>query len=311
MAKPFLTYDLQLDKLSNEKKLVIADIGKAKQILKNIGYFSLVGGYKTPFIDPMTRIYRNGTKFEDIYALYLFDKALRELVFQYLCQIEQRMRQLISYSFCKVYGEQQSAYLSTASFNANARNMLDIKKLIQIFHYQANVNCEHPYIVHQRNVYQNVPLWVLIHTLTYGQISHFYALLPFSVQSDISKEFPMVTEQKLAKYLKIITLFRNVCAHNERLYSFRLHIDFPDTVLHAKLGIAKSGNQYLQGKRDLFGLVIALRYMLLRAEFIEFKHSLRKLLKNYVQQSSQIGEAKLLDIMGFPMNWMDITRYKL
>ena len=59
--------------------------------------------------------------------------------------------------------------------------------------------------------------------------------------------------------MKILTLFRNVCAHNERLFSFRTRIDFPDTVLHAKVKIDKKGNQYLLGKRDLFGLTIAFR----------------------------------------------------
>lgn len=45
----------------------------------------------------------------------------------------------------------------------------------------------------------------------------FYALLPFQLQSGISKDFPGVNEKNLERYLKILTLFRNVCAHNERL----------------------------------------------------------------------------------------------
>lgn len=311
MAKSFLTYDQQLDKLTNEKHLVITDRENAKQILKDISYFSLIGGYKTPFIAPMTRIYQNGTTFEDVYALYQFDQSLRELVFKYLCQVEQRIRQLISYSFCNIHGEQQSEYLNSANYNNLPRNAADIQKLIKILQYQANANSNHPYIVYQRSVYRNVPLWVLVHTLTFGQISHFYAVLPFALQSDVSKEFPSVTERTLEKYLNLLTLFRNVCAHNERLYSFQLRIDFPDTTLHAKLGIPKRGNQYLQGKRDLFGLVIALRYLLPGKSFLEFKHSLMKLLKNYTQKSSRISESDFLDLMGFPKNWTSITRYKL
>ena len=81
MAKPFLTYDEQIEKLINEKKLIINDSESAKEVLKNIGYFSLIGGYKTPFIDPMTRIYQNGASFNDILALYHFDLSLRELIF--------------------------------------------------------------------------------------------------------------------------------------------------------------------------------------------------------------------------------------
>ena len=311
MSKPFLTYDQQLDKLQNEKKLQIHDRAAAKEILKNIGYFFLIGGYKAPFINPMTRIYQNNTSFEDIYALYQFDLSLRELVFKYLCEIECKIRQLVSYHFCSLHGEQQAAYLTPGNYNHTKKNAADITRLIQILSYQANKNTEHNYVVHQRKVYHNVPLWVLTNTLTYGQIYRFYALLPFQLQSGISKDFPGVNEKNLERYLKILTLFRNVCAHNERLYSFRTQIDFPDTMLHQKLNIPKKGNQYLSGKRDLFGLVIAFRYLLPKQDFLEFKCALIGIINKYIKNSGQISESSLLDIMGFPANWKDITRYRI
>lgn len=311
MAKPFLTYEKQIDKLVNEKHLLIRDYDYAKSVLTDIGYFSLIGGYKTPFIDPMTRIYQNNTTFEDVLALYQFDLSLRELVFKYLCQIECRIRQLVSYTFCSKHGEAQAAYLNPANFNNNRKNAADITKLIQLLSYHANKNTEHKYLVHQRAVYHNVPLWVLVNALTYGQISKFYALLPFQLQSDISKEFSGVKEKELERYLKILTLFRNVCAHNERLYSFRIQVDFPDTALHRKLKIPKKGNQYLYGKRDLFGLVIAFRYLLSKQDFQAFKRSLMRIISHYTKSSSQISEDTLLSMMGFPSNWKSITRYRL
>lgn len=311
MTKPFLTYDEQIEKLVNEKHLQITDSAYAKAILKDIGYFSLIGGYKTPFINPMTRIYQNNTSFEDVLALYQFDLSLRELVFKHLCQIECKIRQLVSYSFCSKHGEQQSAYLNPRNYNNSQKNASDVAYLIQILTYHANRNKEHKYVVHQRNVYRNVPLWVLVNTLTYGQISKFYALLPFQMQSDISKEFPSVNEKGLEQYLKILTLFRNVCAHNERLYSFRIQIDFPDTVLHRKLEIAKKGNQYLLGKHDLFGLVIAFRYLLPNQNFLEFKRTLIHILNKYTKSSNQISENTLLSMMGFPSNWKNVTRYRI
>ena len=308
MSKPFLTYDDQIKKLINDKKMRITNPLYAKTILKDVGYFSLIGGYKTPFINPMTRIYQNNASFEDVLALYQFDLLLRELVFKYLCQIECKIRQLTAYAFCSKHGENQSAYLNPGNYNNSKKNASEITRLIQLLDYHANKNREHKYVLHQRTVYHNVPLWVLVNTLTYGQISKFYTLLPFQMQSDVSKEFPNVNEKCLEQYLKILTLFRNVCAHNERLYSFRIQIDFPDTPLHRKLGIPKKGNQYLLGKRDLFGLVIAFRYLLPKQSFLEFKGALIRILKQYQKNSSQISEPVLLSLMGFPVNWKDITR---
>lgn len=310
MSKPFLTYDQQLEKLEKDKKLNISDPVFAKQALTEIGYFSLIGGYKTPFINPMTRVYQ-GTSFEDIYALFKFDQHLRELTFKYLCEIEQKARQLISYSFCNHYGEKQSFYLSPQSYNSSRRYARDVSRLISILGYHANSSTEHAYLVHQRNVYHNVPLWVIMNALTFGQTSKFYTLLPFRMQSDVSKAYIHVNERNLERYLKNLTLFRNVCAHNERLYCFRLQIDFPDTPLHQKLGISKTGNQYIQGKRDYFGLVIAFRYLLSNESFKSYKKELLHLINMYCKHSKRISKKELLSIMGFPDHWEFITKYKL
>lgn len=136
MAKPFLTYDEQIEKLIKEKHLQITDPAFAKTILRDIGYFSLIGGYKTPFINPMTRIYQNNAGFEDVFALYHFDLSLRELVFKYLCQIECKIRQLVSYTFCSKHGEKQSAYLEPGNYNNSRKNSSDISYLIQIYKKQ-------------------------------------------------------------------------------------------------------------------------------------------------------------------------------
>ena len=99
MAKPFLTYDQQLDKLINGKKLCITDCEKSeKEILRDIGYFSLIGGYKTPFINPMTRVYEDNTALEDIYASTSLTWHYGNLCLN-ISQSERKLRQLISYSF--------------------------------------------------------------------------------------------------------------------------------------------------------------------------------------------------------------------
>ena len=312
MAKPFLTYQQQLDKLSNSKNLIINDYDTASQALHNIGYFSLIGGYKTPFINPMSRLYENKATFDDILALYEFDKSLRHLIFKYICEIETIIRQLSSYAFCNIHGENQTAYLTLSSYRVTQKNQYKVQKLIKILDYQANQNTEHNYLIHQRNTYKNVPLWVVMNTLTFGQLSHFYSYLPYNIQSDISKEFPNVNEHNLERYLDAITLFRNACAHNERLYCFQLESrDFPDSILHKKLNIPQKGTQYLQGKKDLFGLVIAFRYLLPKEHFIIFKKELNKLINTYHKHSFALTNNDLLTIMGFPRNWNNISRYKI
>lgn len=309
--KPFLTYEQQLNKLSNEKKLIIKDVGFAEQKLRDIGYFALIGGYKEPFRNAMTRVYIGDTTFEDVYALYEFDNQLRELIFQYICQIEKKMRSIIGYSFCEVFGEQQEKYLDTMNYNYSRRNRQEIDKLIRIVDRLAMHNTDYEYIVHQRNVYQNVPLWVLINAMTFGQISKMYSFFVSQIQSRISRNFEKVNERELVQYLKVLVLYRNVCAHNERLFSHKVHSDIPNTVLHQKLHITQVGNQYVQGKRDLFSVVISFRYLLPRDSFLTFKRKLIVLFERYLHCSQRISEQELLKEMGFPENWKNITRYRI
>ena len=309
--KPFLTYEQQIENLSKDKHLVINNIPDAIQTLENISYYALIGGYKDLFYNPMTRTYKSGTTFEDILSLYEFDDALRDLLFHYIRIIEQEIRSHVSYHFTETYGESQSAYLDRSNYVPIHNSRADVDKLIRILDNEANRNTERPYIVHQRNTYGNVPLWVLVKTLTLGQISRMYSLLPAGIKTKVSKHFPGVTELDLTMHLRVLTHFRNVCAHNERLYSYYDRYDIPDTLLHVKLGIPKNGQQYVCGKKDLFAVVISLRYLLPRQEFASFKRRLSVMITRLVNNSDNLVLSDLLASMGFPENWKNISQYKI
>lgn len=141
LTKPFITYSEQINNLIKKKHLDISNRSYAENKLLNIGYYSLIDGYKDIFYNPMTRTYEKGTNFTDIVALYDFDENLRSLVFKYICHIEQKIRSLISYSFCEVFSENQAAYLnSVLSKHALKyltlyciKNLVFLKKVPNIF----------------------------------------------------------------------------------------------------------------------------------------------------------------------------------
>ncbi len=47
MAKTFFTYEQQLNKLQQEKELIIPDTTIAKLTLEKLSYYSLIGGIQT------------------------------------------------------------------------------------------------------------------------------------------------------------------------------------------------------------------------------------------------------------------------
>lgn len=273
-TKPFITYSEQLNNLIKKKHLDISNRSYAENKLLNIGYYSLIDGYKDIFYNPMTRTYEKGTN-------------------------------------CEVFSENQAAYLNSANYNISKMNRYHISKLISKLTYEATKNTEHNYVVYQRNTYGNVPLWVIMKTLTMGQTSKMYSFMHPSIKSKISIHYDNITEKELIQYLRIFTIFRNLCAHNERLFSFQTRFEIPDTVLHKKLGIPQKGTQYLYGKHDVFALLIAFRYMLDTEDFIIFKRKLTQLFNTFTKATSQSQRDKLLKAMHFPPNWSSITRYKL
>lgn len=311
MAGAFLTYEQQVSKLVDEKGLSVADRNRAIECLKRVSYFALVDGYKLLLRNPTTRKYKPGTTFDDIVSLFEFDAELRSLFLSALVRVERKLRSSISYAFCESEGVSQDCYLDPSSYSASPKKAARVKGLVSLLDGLANKNTDYGYIVHQRSKYGNVPLWVLVNAMTFGQVSKMYSLLRPSVKSSVAKQYEHVNERELEQHIKALVLYRNCCAHGERLFSHKIYTDIPDTWLHKKLGIPLNGQQYVMGKRDLFAAVISLRYLLPEDEFVPFKKKLADLMSKFVRENGVIDEAELLASMGFPENWKKLTQYKL
>ena len=122
--KKFSSFSDQVSWISDEKGIKIKDREYAEEMLRQIGYFPLMGGYKHLFRISNTKKYKAGTSFEEIVSLYKFDAELRELFFKYLLQIERQMRSLMSYYFTEMYGAEQKQYLDANNYNNTKRNPL-------------------------------------------------------------------------------------------------------------------------------------------------------------------------------------------
>lgn len=309
MPQAFLDYNGQIDKLINEKDLIIPDRVYATEMLTRYGYFSLIGGYKNIYINKSVRKYKRGTTFEDIVNLYVFDEELRSLFLKYILKFERKLHSVISYHFTQTYGEQQSYYLDKHNFNYIPKYSAGIDELTRKLSRLATRPTDYAYINYHRRKYNNVPLWVLINAVTLGSISRFYMYSNPSLQSKICKNFPCLNEKQLEQILSVVTKFRNVCAHGERLFTYQTRDTIGDLLLHKKLNIPMKNQKYIYGKNDLFSIVISLRYILSKDDFIMFKRQLDKLIINLISITS-LTEQDILSAMGFPANWKKITIFK-
>ena len=103
----------------------------------------------------------------------------------------------------------------------------------------------------------------------------------------------------MVSILAVMVKFRNVCAHSERLFTYRTTDSIPDLPIHMKLKIAQKGTQYVNGKNDLFSVAIALRYMLSDSWYKEFIKELKALIDKYLKKHDSISEKELYEKNGF------------
>lgn len=308
MAKPFLSYQQQLDKLINDKNLIINDYEYAIMKLKSNSYFSLISGYKHLFKNHTTKKYNKNTTFENIVDLYEFDEELRTVFLKYLLKFERHLKSLISYNFSQKFGENQTAYLTNCNYNYILKHQKQINEFIDILKDKINSKTNYIYIKHHIENHNNVPLWVLINALTFGNISKMYSFSNQSLQKQISCEFNGIKEDDLVSILSVITKFRNVCAHNERLFNYRtIQNSIPNLTIHKELNIPMLKFGYKYGKNDLFSVVISLKYLLSKNVFNNFIIELKANINNYFAKSDNLLSKQILNEMGFPDNWEEIN----
>ena len=124
MLKPFKTYRQQLGILRS-RNLTISNGSRAIKILKKEGYYNIINGYKHIFLDDalsqQTRedYYKPGVTFENIYALYEFDRNMRNILIKYLLATEASLKTKVAYHFSEHY-KQTFNYLDYNNFDSTS-----------------------------------------------------------------------------------------------------------------------------------------------------------------------------------------------
>ena len=304
--KEFRTLDEQIE-LFKYKGLVINDVEYAKEILLRENYFFL-NGYRHLFMKSNSdRKYLNGTTFDELYSLFLFDRQFRNIIFKNLLILENNIKSIISYQLSKKYGYKESDYLKLRNFDSNPEKVKQINDLIKKMKRQIRTNGhQHAATMHYINNYGYIPLWVLVKVLSFGIVSEFYTVLKPEDRLNIAKLYNLDSDT-FSKYLVMLSNYRNLCAHEDILFENRSQRVIDDTAYHLMLNIDKTDGEYIYGKNDLFAVIIIMKQLLSNVEVknmvIEIDHALDNLSYNL----KVIPIEKVLDRMGFPTNWKQIA----
>ena len=303
--KTFKTLDEQMEILKS-RGLVINDLDSAKDVLLRENYFFL-SGYRHLFNKSWKDInFIEGTTFEELYAMFLFDRKMRNIFFKNLLIIENNIKSLISYQLSKKYGFREKEYLDPRNYTKDPMKIRQVKDVLNKVKRQIRLNGkQHSATMHYITNYGYIPLWILVKVLSFGILSELYSILDISDQTDIAKIYNLDIET-LTIYLAILSNYRNLCAHEDILYDHRTQKVIPDTKYHYKLDIEMTDNEYNYGKNDLFSVVIIMKQMLTDEEFREFLGEVSYEIDTLDGKINVIPVENILNKIGFPKNYREI-----
>ncbi|MBF7097567.1 Abi family protein, partial [Alkalibacter mobilis] len=119
--KYFKNYQEQIKILQSRGLTVEPD---SIDVLKYENYYNVINGYKDLFLQNTSsedeEIYIEGAEFNEIYALYEFDRNLRFIFLKKLLIIENNMKSVMAYRFSEKYGHDN--YIKLSNFNKYKKN---------------------------------------------------------------------------------------------------------------------------------------------------------------------------------------------
>lgn len=260
MDKPFRTIAEQIEILEGRG---VATDASTKHVLEREGYYSVVNGYKELFVDKEATqraghdVFRAGTAFSDLYRLYRFDRDLRMTMLRYFAMAEATLKTVCAYHFALEHQDQLFAYTDASNYREEPEYRKRIERLVRSFDIALGRDPRKPpkrkdYMEHYLAHHDEVPVWVVLRYMNLGEAFKFFEFQKAKTRNEIARAFSALYaeshsvpvklhDRKLRLIYDHVKDFRNICAHDERLFCAR---------------VAPSKDIALAGVMDDLGLIL-------------------------------------------------------
>ena len=317
--KPFKTIDEQIQ-LLKARNLVIKNEEQAKDYLLSNNYYNIINGY-SKYFPQSGNCYTNATTFDEVSRLYLFDKELKQTLFKAIIGIESHLKSIFAYHFAERYRDKIYAYLNIECYakDKTLSVISTIARLSQIINKQQKF--PNTSIHHYVNNHQDVPIWVLVNYIDFGELRNMLTSSIPALQNEVAKDMHKFATQNLnlsnadifhpevmMSFVENINELRNVCAHNNRLLDFKCRRDSKYwAVLHDKYGI-KADDE----KRNVFSVVISMQCFLSKREYATLHNTILNRIKSHLIKTITTASVDdILSTLGFPQNWYNEPKIKI
>lgn len=298
-TKQWLTFGQQADLLIDERGL-IANRDVLIEHLSDVGYYRLSGYWyifkrrpaDTPS-GPKDERFIEGTTFDRIWDLYVFDRQFRLVVLDAIERVEVFFRTGLAYRLADATG----SFGFLEEENLPRLSPDDYHEFIDRCTEELDRSRD-PFALHFKEVYGDShtlpPYWILVNLMDFGTMLTLYKGAPNEIRIDLADQFGIST-RVLKSWLVAINTTRNICAHHGRLWNRGLGTQpqIPDRTKHPEW------HEPFEVRSDnTFGMLTILSHLLERiAPDTHWRERLFKLLDTCPED--------MLPRMGFAPGWQE------
>ncbi|MBK8804085.1 MAG: Abi family protein [Fibrobacteres bacterium] len=288
--KPTLTFDQQADLLLTRG--LEADRGVLISTLQSVNYYRL-SGYLYPFRIPGGDAFRSGTRLEQVWTQYRFDRQLRLLLLDAIERFEVSLKTELTYRLAHrsgPFGYRDASSFAACSTASHGKILTKLQEEVsrsrEVFlqHFQAKYG----------DVHGLPPLWMTAEVLSLGTTLSLFRILEPSLKQDIAKAFG-VHDRVFESWITALNALRNICAHHGRVWNR----EFGYKPLIPNKDPAWRGI----GNERLFGMLCILSHLLRR---IAPRSGWYERMETLIEANPRIPRLS----MGMPANWTEHPLWK-
>lgn len=278
-----------------ERGMVFRDSNDALNILYSISYFRLAN-YWHDLEDKDTDRFVEGSDFDEVIALYNFDRELRSITFAAIQDVEIAFRTRVGHFLSMKYGA--FWFLNVDLFKDKNLHRTCLSKLKEEVTRSHEEFIKDHFVKYDESPFP--PSWKIMEVASFGTLSKLYSnLADNQIKKQISCSFGLPSYLFLENWMKCAAVLRNCCAHHARLWNRRFSTipKYPKHLPEAWMTVP------LRRPEKIYGQLCCIAYL---EQSITPNTDFKARLIHLLSLNPDIS----LRAMGFPEDWLSQSLWK-
>lgn len=232
--------------------------------------------------------------------------------------------------------------ISAVQFDSNIMNAKPYKKtfdnakiyddyIVNVYKEMGKQRSKNSSISKYLNEHTYIPMWVLVNLLTFGNVNKLFQIQKTNVQTKVLDYYGIRSHTtddynhyviNVINILNILTLYRNICAHNERLYCYDIKMNIDDSFMNYLDLFPEKGdvvaarqntrrlnnnikNRLNRRRKGLPTLLFGLKLFLTKSDFKRIKSELNKELNKLSTKIPITAYKRIERMMGLDYRWQN------